>query len=89
MSVHVDPYCRNLLAKLCHLPTRMFGIETVFFQRNSLNCDPTYELEEMIIESRPLHKKKKRLMKQKSLREGLGQQSEQVSLYHLPKRCFK
>ncbi|XP_043213061.1 serine/threonine-protein kinase 32C-like [Amphibalanus amphitrite] len=45
--------------------------------RNSLNCDPTYELEEMIIESRPLHKKKKRLLKQKSVRDGLGQQAEQ------------
>ncbi|CAL4098227.1 unnamed protein product, partial [Meganyctiphanes norvegica] len=30
-----------------------------------LNCDPTFELEEMIIESRPLHKKKKRLSKEK------------------------
>ncbi|XP_037088421.1 uncharacterized protein LOC119108979, partial [Pollicipes pollicipes] len=46
--------------------------------RNSLNCDPTYELEEMIIESRPLHKKKKRLLKQRSVREGLGQQAEQT-----------
>ena len=54
------------------------NIELVFLQRNSLNCDPTYELEEMIIESRPLHKKKKRLLKQKSVREGLGQQAEQV-----------
>lgn len=33
----------------------------------SLNCDPTYELEEMIVESRPLHKKKKRLLRQQSL----------------------
>ncbi|XP_066962425.1 uncharacterized protein [Macrobrachium rosenbergii] len=37
--------------------------------KDHLNCDPTFELEEMIIESRPLHKKKKRLSKQKSLRE--------------------
>ncbi|XP_057240284.1 serine/threonine-protein kinase 32A [Malurus melanocephalus] len=28
-----------------------------------LNCDPTFELEEMILESKPLHKKKKRLSK--------------------------
>ena len=28
-----------------------------------MNCDPTYELEEMIIETKPLHKKKKRLKK--------------------------
>ncbi|XP_017081717.1 serine/threonine-protein kinase 32A isoform X1 [Drosophila eugracilis] len=31
-----------------------------------LNCDPCLELEEMIVESRPLHKKKKRLAKQRS-----------------------
>uniref|UniRef100_A0A1A9ZY29 Protein kinase domain-containing protein n=1 Tax=Glossina pallidipes TaxID=7398 RepID=A0A1A9ZY29_GLOPL len=31
-----------------------------------LNCDPCLELEEMIIETRPLHKKKKRLAKQRS-----------------------
>ncbi|KAF2346734.1 Protein kinase domain [Trinorchestia longiramus] len=35
--------------------------------KDHLNCDPTFELEEMIIESRPLHKKKKRLSKQRSL----------------------
>ncbi|MBZ3878083.1 Serine/threonine-protein kinase 32A, partial [Sciurus carolinensis] len=31
--------------------------------RGRLNCDPTFELEEMILESKPLHKKKKRLAK--------------------------
>ncbi|KAG4079995.1 hypothetical protein HA402_006307 [Bradysia odoriphaga] len=31
-----------------------------------LNCDPTLELEEMIVETKPLHKKKKRLAKQRS-----------------------
>lgn len=34
--------------------------------KEQLNCDPTYELEEMIIETKPLHKKKKRLAKQNS-----------------------
>uniref|UniRef100_A0A672GLL7 Serine/threonine kinase 32A n=1 Tax=Salarias fasciatus TaxID=181472 RepID=A0A672GLL7_SALFA len=29
--------------------------------KRRLNCDPTFELEEMILESKPLHKKKKRL----------------------------
>ncbi|XP_035383442.1 serine/threonine-protein kinase 32A isoform X2 [Electrophorus electricus] len=29
--------------------------------RRRLNCDPTFELEEMILEAKPLHKKKKRL----------------------------
>ncbi|EGW13812.1 Serine/threonine-protein kinase 32A [Cricetulus griseus] len=31
--------------------------------KGRLNCDPTFELEEMILESKPLHKKKKRLAK--------------------------
>lgn len=35
--------------------------------KNQLNCDPTFELEEMIIEANPLHKKKKRLSKQHSV----------------------
>lgn len=34
-----------------------------------MNCDPMYELEEMIIEEKPLHKKKKRLAKQNSKKE--------------------
>lgn len=42
------------------------------FQKDHLNCDPTFELEEMIIETRPLHKKKKRLAKQRSIREIQG-----------------
>ncbi|CAG2106932.1 unnamed protein product [Medioppia subpectinata] len=36
--------------------------------KDQLNCDPTFELEEMIIEANPLHKKKKRLQKQQSMR---------------------
>ena len=36
-------------------------------RRDVLHCDPTYELEEMIVEARPLHKKKKRLLRQQSL----------------------
>nr|KAF7401918.1 hypothetical protein H0235_015254 [Vespula pensylvanica] len=39
--------------------------------KDHLNCDPTFELEEMIIETKPLHKKKKRLTKQRSLRAEL------------------
>ncbi|KAJ8780305.1 hypothetical protein J1605_011569 [Eschrichtius robustus] len=34
--------------------------------KGRLNCDPTFELEEMILESKPLHKKKKRLAKNRS-----------------------
>ncbi|XP_055354244.1 serine/threonine-protein kinase 32B-like isoform X2 [Paramacrobiotus metropolitanus] len=37
--------------------------------KDHLNCDPTFELEEMIIESNPLHKKKKRLAKQMSRKD--------------------
>ncbi|XP_055930707.1 serine/threonine-protein kinase 32B-like [Argiope bruennichi] len=37
-------------------------------RKNQLNCDPTFELEEMIIESKPLHKKKKRLSKRNKAR---------------------
>ncbi|KAL1138186.1 hypothetical protein AAG570_009878, partial [Ranatra chinensis] len=40
--------------------------------RDHLNCDPTFELEEMIVEAKPLHKKKKRLAKQRSLRGSLS-----------------
>ncbi|XP_021341218.1 serine/threonine-protein kinase 32B-like isoform X1 [Mizuhopecten yessoensis] len=44
--------------------------------KDHLNCDPTYELEEMIIESKPLHKKKKRLAKQNSRRSESGCSTE-------------
>ena len=43
-----------------------------------MNCDPTFELEEMIIESKPLHKKKKRLAKRNSLKKEGSQNSEKV-----------
>ncbi|CAG7733671.1 unnamed protein product [Allacma fusca] len=45
--------------------------------KGHLNCDPTFELEEMIVESKPLHKKKKRLAKQRSLREFQSPSAEQ------------
>lgn len=34
-------------------------------QQNRINCDPTYELEEMIVEPNPLHKKQHRLSKRR------------------------
>ena len=43
-------------------------------QKDHLNCDPTFELEEMIIESKPLHKKKKRLAKRNSVKSKDGSQ---------------
>lgn len=53
----------------------LFNWETYILQKDHLNCDPTYELEEMIIEANPLHKKKKRLAKQLSSRKSNGQTS--------------
>ncbi|XP_058063829.1 serine/threonine-protein kinase 32A [Anopheles bellator] len=41
--------------------------------KDHLNCDPTLELEEMIVETKPLHKKKKRLAKQRSVHRELQQ----------------
>ncbi|KAF7461934.1 serine/threonine-protein kinase 32C [Marmota monax] len=43
--------------------------------KGRLHCDPTFELEEMILESRPLHKKKKRLAKNRS-RDGSRDSSQ-------------
>ncbi|KAK6632997.1 hypothetical protein RUM43_012740 [Polyplax serrata] len=40
--------------------------------KDHLNCDPTLELEEMIVETKPLHKKKKRLAKQRSLQPAMS-----------------
>lgn len=48
-------------------------------QRRRLNCDPTFELEEMILESKPLHKKKKRLARKTKDQGSDG--SPQVGLY--------
>ncbi|XP_046668817.1 serine/threonine-protein kinase 32B [Homalodisca vitripennis] len=48
--------------------------------RDHLNCDPTFELEEMIVEARPLHKKKKRLAKQRSLRGSVSVDITDVDL---------
>ncbi|KAE8751012.1 hypothetical protein FOCC_FOCC002440, partial [Frankliniella occidentalis] len=53
--------------------------------RDHLNCDPTHELEEMIIEQRPLHKKKKRLAKQRSIRE-VG---ASATLLHVARRAAR
>ncbi|GAB1862893.1 Protein kinase domain-containing protein [Camponotus japonicus] len=64
--------------------------------KDHLNCDPTFELEEMIIETKPLHKKKKRLAKQRSLRveysvedasgfiEGAGSSLDSRRLTYIP-----
>lgn len=42
-----------------------------------LNCDPSLELEEMIVEAKPLHKKKKRLAKQRSAQKDTSETSNE------------
>jgi serine/threonine kinase 32 len=42
---------------------------------DSLNCDPTFELEELIVESRPLHKKRSRLKKEQHRHRHKGHES--------------
>lgn len=46
-----------------------------------LNCDPSLELEEMIVEAKPLHKKKKRLAKQRSAQKDSADSSTAESNY--------
>ncbi|XP_072351613.1 serine/threonine-protein kinase 32B-like isoform X1 [Scyliorhinus torazame] len=53
--------------------------------KGRLNCDPTFELEEMILESKPLHKKKKRLAKNKSKDSG----KDSSSLYGHLQQCLE
>uniref|UniRef100_A0A8C8RWI7 Serine/threonine kinase 32A n=1 Tax=Pelusios castaneus TaxID=367368 RepID=A0A8C8RWI7_9SAUR len=49
--------------------------------KGRLNCDPTFELEEMILESKPLHKKKKRLAKkEKDTNKNYSSQTLSVGL---------
>jgi len=47
---------------------------------DSLNCDPTFELEELIVESRPLHKKRARLEKQQQHRRQKDHQIDTVRI---------
>ncbi|XP_054834191.1 serine/threonine-protein kinase 32A [Eublepharis macularius] len=49
--------------------------------KGKLNCDPTFELEEMILESKPLHKKKKRLAK----KEKESSKDDSMEAYQLQK----
>lgn len=46
-----------------------------------LNCDPSLELEEMIVEAKPLHKKKKRLAKQRSAQRDSAESSNAESYF--------
>ncbi|TRY64384.1 hypothetical protein TCAL_14316 [Tigriopus californicus] len=75
-----DMKCQKLMANINFLTLVSKKMPPPFVpDGESLNCDPTYELEEMIVESRPLHKKKKRLLRQQSL---LTQQHLQDAQIH-------
>ncbi|XP_062535156.1 serine/threonine-protein kinase 32B-like [Armigeres subalbatus] len=56
--------------------------------KDHLNCDPSLELEEMIIETKPLHKKKKRLAKQRSIHRD-SQNANQGQLSPLDSQLLK
>ncbi|XP_055543177.1 serine/threonine-protein kinase 32A [Wyeomyia smithii] len=57
--------------------------------KDHLNCDPSLELEEMIIEAKPLHKKKKRLAKQRSINRDNQNQNSQDQLSELDSALLK
>ncbi|XP_050069455.1 serine/threonine-protein kinase 32A [Anopheles maculipalpis] len=76
--LNVHPGARISTLKELHLTKLLRGtdFERVLSKRTNppfkpskdhLNCDPSLELEEMIVETKPLHKKKKRLAKQRSV----------------------
>ncbi|XP_050436833.1 serine/threonine-protein kinase 32A isoform X2 [Adelges cooleyi] len=47
--------------------------------KDRLNCDPTFELEEMIVEPNPLHRKPRRLAKQRSLRNSTSSEDTEIN----------
>lgn len=88
--LHLDPEKRistlAVLKENCYMEDLDFAkvlqrqIKPSFVpSKDHLNCDPTYELEEMIIEANPLHKKKKRLAKQSSRRSDGQVNSQDIS----------
>uniref|UniRef100_A0A8W7PG15 Protein kinase domain-containing protein n=1 Tax=Anopheles coluzzii TaxID=1518534 RepID=A0A8W7PG15_ANOCL len=88
--LNVHPGARISTLKELHLTKLLRGtdLERVLAKRTNppfkpskdhLNCDPSLELEEMIVETKPLHKKKKRLAKQRSVhRENSDQLHSQL-----------
>lgn len=57
-------------------------------QKRRLNCDPTFELEEMILESKPLHKKKKRLARKTRDQGSDGSPQVRLLTPHIKHRNF-
>ncbi|XP_013395055.1 serine/threonine-protein kinase 32B isoform X2 [Lingula anatina] len=83
----VDP--RSRMCKLQHMENHVYMADVDFSKvlrcevkpsfipaKDHLNCDPTFELEEMIIEAKPLHKKKKRLAKTASTKSNQTSQGD-------------
>lgn len=56
--------------------------------KDRLNCDPTFELEEMIVEPNPLHRKPRRLAKQRSLRTSMTIEDTEVSRQLQHFKCY-
>lgn len=74
---HIQGYYKQNANEALETP-RLTCPSVLSVQKGRLNCDPTFELEEMILESKPLHKKKKRLAKSKS-RDATKESSPLVS----------
>ncbi|XP_025199282.1 serine/threonine-protein kinase 32A isoform X2 [Melanaphis sacchari] len=56
--------------------------------KDRLNCDPTFELEEMIVEPNPLHQKPRRLAKQRSLRTSMTNEDTEVNRQLQNFKCY-
>ncbi|XP_050532270.1 serine/threonine-protein kinase 32B isoform X2 [Daktulosphaira vitifoliae] len=56
--------------------------------KDRLNCDPTFELEEMIVEPNPLHRKPRRLAKQRSLRISTSIEDSEVNRQLQQFQCY-
>ncbi|XP_026821980.1 serine/threonine-protein kinase 32A isoform X2 [Rhopalosiphum maidis] len=56
--------------------------------KDRLNCDPTFELEEMIVEPNPLHRKPRRLAKQRSLRTSMTIEDTETSRQLQHFKCY-
>ena len=64
LSVHFTCLNSECSGTQCYLsaPSCCCELQTFYLlQQNRIHCDPTHELEEMIVEPNPLHKKQHRL----------------------------
>lgn len=66
----------------------LFFFLSCSLQKRRLNCDPTFELEEMILESKPLHKKKKRLARKTRDQGSDGSPQVRLLTPHIKHRNF-